>query len=80
MPTYDYRCVTCGWHNALLVTIIDRDGVQCPRCGGNLHRLVGAPLFRFAGVPTKGGGPDKFTADMLGLPLKDLPEGLKVTS
>jgi hypothetical protein len=40
-------------------------------------RELSAPHFKFKGVVTKDGGPDKFTADMLGIPLHDLPEGLK---
>jgi hypothetical protein len=42
-----------------------------------MQRLLGAPLFRFKGRVTPGGGPDKFTADMLGMRLDELPAGLR---
>lgn len=42
-----------------------------------MQRMVSAPLFKFAGRVTPGGGPDRLTADMLGIPLKELPDGLK---
>jgi hypothetical protein len=42
-----------------------------------MERLLAAPLFKIGGKVTPGGGPDKFTADMLGIPLKELPSGLK---
>ena len=46
-------------------------------CNKPMQKVIGAPLFKFAGRVTPGGGPDRFTADMLGIPLKELPEGLK---
>jgi putative FmdB family regulatory protein len=76
MPTYEYRC-TCGWRGDLVQPIELRDQAHCPNCTRPPERQVSAPLFRFAGRVTPGGGPDRFTADMLGVPLKDLPEGLK---
>lgn len=76
MPIFDYRC-SCGWSGELVQAVDERDGAQCPNCLRSPERLVAAPLFRFAGRVTKGGGPDKFTADMLGIPLHDLPAGLR---
>lgn len=76
MPIYDYDC-GCGWAGELYAPMFDRDGMACPRCGRHLHRKVAAPLARMAGVTPEGGGPDRFTADMLGIPLKELPPGLK---
>lgn len=76
MPTYSYDCPTCGWGQDDIVPIADRDGQYCPRCNSHLHRLVSAPLVKSTGIP-QGGGPDRFVADMIGIPLKELPEGLK---
>jgi putative FmdB family regulatory protein len=76
MPTYEYRC-TCGWSGDLVQSIELRDQAHCPSCTRTPERRVAAPLFRFAGRVTPGGGPDKFTADMLGIPLHDLPPALK---
>lgn len=76
MPTYDYKCV-CGWSGTRYPAIDDRDKVLCPECLRRPTRLLAAPLFKIDGRVTPGGGPDRFTADMLGIPLKELPEGLK---
>jgi putative FmdB family regulatory protein len=75
---YGFWCNNCKATEDRMLPMQRRDAPQtCPVCGGQLQRQLAAPLFRFAGVPTKGGGPDKFTADMLRIPLKDLPQGLK---
>lgn len=76
MPIYNYRC-TCGWSGDLVQSVELRDQASCPNCTRAPERQVAAPLFRFAGRVTPGGGPDKFTADMLGIPLKDLPDPLR---
>ena len=78
MPTYEYRCANCGGTFEFVVPIAERGGQKCPRCETPLDRLLAAPLFKFAGRVTPGGGPDRFTADMIGVPLKDLPSGLRV--
>jgi hypothetical protein len=41
------------------------------------YKKLAAPMGRMWGVVPKGGGPDRFTADALGIPLKDLPKDLK---
>jgi putative FmdB family regulatory protein len=76
MPIYGYIC-TCGWSGDLVVAVEGRDQAQCPNCTRSPERQVSAPIFRFAGRVTPGGGPDRFTADRLGIPLKELPDGLK---
>ena len=80
MPIYDCFCGECGWRGERTSTIADRDSLPCPRCDTlvPLQRLIASPLFKFAGRVTPGGGPDRFTADMIGVPLKDLPSGLRV--
>lgn len=76
MPTYGYAC-TCGWHGDRVVPVVERNHQACEECGADLTRLLDAPLFKMAGQITPGGGPDRFTADMLGIPLKELPSGLR---
>lgn len=76
MPLYDYVCVACEWGGERNVRIADRDKQACV-CGKRLHRMTAAPYGRVAGRPVQGGGADRFTADMLGIPLKELPSGLK---
>ena len=77
MPIYDFACPKCKWEGELNVPIMGRDFVQC-QCGTTLDRLLSAPMGRIAGRTLPGGGPDRFTADVLGISdLRDLPEGLK---
>lgn len=77
MPLYDYKCPTCYWKGERNPKIKDRDFQDCLVCNARLTRLVSAPMGRIAGRPVQGGGPDRFTADMLGVPLKELPSGLR---
>jgi putative FmdB family regulatory protein len=77
MPTYELFCQSCRRQLERVVPIARRDLQTCEVCGSPLSRLLAAPLFKISGRVTPGGGPDKFTADMLRVPLKDLPEGLR---
>lgn len=78
MPTYDYYCPDCNVQESCVKAIEDRDSLpSCPICTQPMPRQVAAPLFKFMGRVTPGGGPDRFTADMLGIPLKELPSGLR---
>lgn len=80
MPTYDYRCETCARTEERIARIADRDRQACNVCGDPLERLLSAPYGRvmFEGRVLKGGGPDRFTADVLGYSrVEDLPAGLK---
>lgn len=82
MPLYDYKCRGCGWAGELCVPIDERDFQFCPDSLPGvfrtlLDRQMAAPMGRIAGRIPQGGGPDRFTADVLGIPLKELPAGLK---
>ena len=64
MPTYDYRCATCGIAHELNVPIAERDKpteIPCD-CGGVVERVWGAPLFAY---------------DHLNVTTKQTPEGFK---
>ena len=76
MPIYAYKC-TCGWSGDLIRTIDLRDNGECPNCLRRPERQLAAPLGRVSGRTPQGGGADRFTADMLGVPLKELPPGLR---
>lgn len=78
MPVFDYTCADCEKEEERLVAIEDRDSQWCATCCCKLFRLPSAPMGKMAGQVAKGGGPDKFTADMLGVPVKDLPASLRV--
>lgn len=78
MPTYVYRCPNCGTERELVRRINERnDPPLCLGCGEEMMLKVAAPLFKFKGRVTPGGGPDRFTADMMGIPLKELPADLR---
>jgi len=77
VPIYPYVCM-CGWDGELYAPIFSRDGQVCPRCQQPLMRQLSVPApHQVRGRVVQGGGPDRFTADMLGVPLKELPAGLK---
>lgn len=40
MPTYDYRCKDCGHHLEVFQSVKDAPLATCPKCGGNLQRLI----------------------------------------
>jgi putative FmdB family regulatory protein len=55
MPTYDFRCETCGHEFELMTSIAERDRkAVCPNCGS---RHVKTVIRAFAiGLPRKPGG------------------------
>lgn len=60
MPTYDYRCSSCGATFDQHKKISDRDNTAsdvCPECTttGQIDRLVGSPLVAYS-IVTKGYG------------------------
>ena len=79
MPTYEYVCPNCMLETSRIVPIDERNGPhRCERCGDPLDRVISMPApAQFRGRVVQGGGPDRFTADVLGVPLKDLPAGLR---
>jgi putative FmdB family regulatory protein len=52
MPTYEYKCASCGHLFEELQSIKDQPLKTCPRCGKALERLMGAG----AGFIFKGAG------------------------
>lgn len=80
MPTYTYRCA-CGVQTDALRKICDRDVTPvCAKCNAGMPRQVTLPAkAQFRGRVVQGGGPDRFTADVLGVQVRDLPAGLRST-
>jgi len=52
MPTYGYRCPTCGHEYEKLQKISDATRIKCPRCGKRGERLISGG----AGIIFKGSG------------------------
>lgn len=52
MPTYDYKCQSCGYTFEHFQAMSDEPLKTCPECGGELKRLIGGGL----GVIFKGSG------------------------
>lgn len=52
MPTYDYKCLKCGNLFELFQSMNDEPVKVCPKCGGEVKRLIGAgagPIFKGTG-------------------------------
>jgi putative FmdB family regulatory protein len=52
MPTYDYRCLSCGNNFEVFQYMTEKHLSNCPECGGEVKRLIGAG----AGPICKGSG------------------------
>ncbi len=49
MPNYDYKCLDCNNTFEIFQKMTDEPLVICPKCGGNLKRLIGTgsgPIFK----------------------------------
>lgn len=51
MPTYQYRCTTCGRELEVVQKFTDDALTQCPECSGTLRKV-----FNAVGVVFKGSG------------------------
>ncbi len=52
MPTYEYRCLSCGNLFEYLQKITDSPKYECEKCGGQLKRLISGglgPIFKGTG-------------------------------
>ncbi|MGD2279001.1 MAG: zinc ribbon domain-containing protein [Candidatus Omnitrophota bacterium] len=52
MPTYEYKCESCGHSFEFLQSITDEPLAKCPKCDGRIKRLISTG----AGVILKGSG------------------------
>jgi putative FmdB family regulatory protein len=52
MPTYEYKCQTCGYTFEKFQSMKDKSLEKCPKCNGNVQRLISGG----AGVIFKGPG------------------------
>ncbi len=40
MPTYDYKCKSCGKNFEAFQSISEKPLAACPHCGGKVERLI----------------------------------------
>ena len=52
MPTYEYRCNSCGEHLDVVQSFSDEPLTECPNCGRKALRKVFSPV----GIVFKGSG------------------------
>jgi putative FmdB family regulatory protein len=66
MPLYEYECLACGERSEILQRFSDPPLAACPKCGGEVKKLLSSPAFQFKGTGwyatdyagKKGGKPD----------------------
>ena len=51
MPTYEYRCPSCGYDFEIFQKFSDKPLSVCPQCGGELRKV-----FNSVGIVFKGSG------------------------
>jgi putative FmdB family regulatory protein len=49
MPLYEYQCLQCQEKLEAIQKFSDELHTICPRCGGELKKLISAPAFQFKG-------------------------------
>lgn len=52
MPTYEYKCLDCGYLFEEFQNMTDEPLSVCPKCKGQLKRLIGSgagPIFKGQG-------------------------------
>ena len=49
MPLYEYQCNQCKERTEILQNISDPPYTHCPKCGGEMKKLISAPAIQFKG-------------------------------
>lgn len=49
MPLYEYECKQCGHRFEKIQKFSDEPEKICPKCGGEVERLLSAPAVQFKG-------------------------------
>ena len=49
MPLYEYQCEKCGERVDIIQRVSDKPYSHCPKCGGDMKKLVSAPAIQFKG-------------------------------
>lgn len=49
MPIFEYQCTKCGWEGEVLLVFSDKEPTECPKCKGEIVKVISAPSFRMTG-------------------------------
>ena len=49
MPLYEYQCTKCGERSEILQRVSDPPYTHCPKCGGEVKKLISSPAIQFKG-------------------------------
>lgn len=49
MPIYEYQCGNCKERHEIIQKISDAPLAHCPKCGGEMKKLISAPAIQFKG-------------------------------
>jgi putative FmdB family regulatory protein len=49
MPLYEYQCVNCSERVEILQRMSDPPYSRCPKCGGDMKKLLSSPAIQFKG-------------------------------
>ncbi len=49
MPIYEYQCRECNDRHEIIQKISDDPLTHCPKCGGEMKKLISSPAIQFKG-------------------------------
>jgi putative FmdB family regulatory protein len=49
MPLYEYQCTNCRERVEIIQRVSDPPYSHCPKCGGEMKKLLSAPAIQFKG-------------------------------
>jgi putative FmdB family regulatory protein len=49
MPLYEYQCQSCAERVEMIQRVSDPPYSHCPKCGGEMKKLLSAPAIQFKG-------------------------------
>lgn len=50
MPLYEYKCTQCEEQIEIIQKISDPPYSHCPKCGGEMRKLISSPAIQFKGT------------------------------
>jgi putative FmdB family regulatory protein len=49
MPLFEYQCQSCKERTEILQRVSDPPYSHCPKCGGEMKKLISSPAIQFKG-------------------------------